>query len=235
MVLFWSRNQKTSTRALKHVELMCSQWERTHTAEVEAERKPTTSAPSAVHPSREVRRPRTAPLHCVRAGRAETSKGWRPNPLTDRGAAVPGRAPGYRRGRARAQPDRGGIRRDHRDAGPDADAHRAGHLLGALVGALLLQAHQAGAPTFPTEGPQVVQGPGRTPACCGCPTDGRWPSRSNPTITPARSSPIRARPPAWAASCATCSPWARARWRCSIRCAWGRSTIRATATSLPAS
>ena len=45
--------------------------------------------------------------------------------------------------------------------GREADAHRAGHLQRALVGALLLQALQAGAARrFPTEGPQVVQGPG---------------------------------------------------------------------------
>ena len=47
----------------------------------------------------------------------------------------------------------------------------------------------------------------------------RSPSRSNRTITPASSSRSRARPPASAASCATSSPWARARSPCWIRCA----------------
>ena len=35
----------------------------------------------------------------------------------------------------------------------------------------------------------------------------------------ASSSPTRVRRPASAASCATCSPWVRGRWRCSTRCA----------------
>jgi phosphoribosylformylglycinamidine synthase len=35
--------------------------------------------------------------------------------------------------------------------------------------------------TFPTEGPQVVQGPGKTPACSACPTAGPSRSRSNRT------------------------------------------------------
>jgi hypothetical protein len=42
-------------------------------------------------------------------------------------------------------------------------------------------------------------------------TAGPSPSRSRATTTPAPSSPSRARPPAWAASSATSSPWAPAR------------------------
>jgi hypothetical protein len=68
--------------------------------------------------------------------------------------------------------------------------------------------------TFPVSGPQVVQGPGENAGVLRLPMDGRSPSRSNPTTIPARWSPTRAPPPGWAESCATCSPWAPARWPC---------------------
>ena len=77
-----------------------------------------------------------------------------------------------------------------------------------------LQALQAGpARRFPPPGRRWSRGRARTPACSGCPTAGRSPSRSSPTTIPPRSSPTRARRPASAAFCATCSPWARARSR----------------------
>ena len=47
------------------------------------------------------------------------------------------------------------------------------------------------------------------------PSSSRW----RATTTPPTSSPTRAPPPASAASCATCSPWARARSPTSMRCA----------------
>ena len=53
----------------------------------------------------------------------------------------------------------------------------------------------------------------RTPAWSTSATGWRWPSRWRATTTRATSSPTRARRPAWAASCATSSPWARGRSR----------------------
>ena len=60
-------------------------------------------------------------------------------------------------------------------------------------------------------------------------------SRSRATTTPPSSSRRRARRPAWAASCATSSRWARARSRRSTRSASARSTIRSTAPAATAS
>ena len=154
-----------------------------------------------------------------------------------RGVRLPGRAPRDARGGARAQPQPVRVRQDPRPAGPRADAHRARRLLGALVGALLLQALASRSSRRSRRpGPQVRAGPGRerrrAPAAR---TAGRWPSRSSRTTTRRRWSPTRAPRPAWAASCATSSPWARGRSRCSTACASARSTRRATATSSPAS
>ena len=84
--------------------------------------------------------------------------------------------------------------------------------------------------TLPTEGPARAAGArARTPARSTSAT--AWPrsSRSSRTTTRRSSSRIRARRPAWAASSATSSPWARGRSRCSTRCASVRSTIRARA------
>ena len=71
----------------------------------------------------------------------------------------------------------------------------------------------------------------RTPASSRSATG--WPSRSRSsrTTTRRRSSRTRAPRRASAASCATCSRWARGRSRCSTRCASARSTHRACATS----
>ncbi len=64
--------------------------------------------------------------------------------------------------------------------------------------------------TFPTAGPQVLQGPGRERRRrAHRPRAGPSPSRSSRTTTRRPWSPTRARRPAWAASCATSSPWAR--------------------------
>ena len=60
-------------------------------------------------------------------------------------------------------------------------------------------------------------------------------SRWRATTTRATSSPIRARRPASAASCATSSPWARARSPASIALASARRSIRGPAISCPAS
>jgi hypothetical protein len=68
--------------------------------------------------------------------------------------------------------------------------------------------------TFPTRSPRVLVGAGEENAGIIDIGDG-WPSlsRSSRTIIPARSNRSRARPPAWAASCATSSRWARGRSR----------------------
>ena len=96
----------------------------------------------------------------------------------------------------------------------------------ALVGALLVQALEAGAQArFRPRRRRWSRVPARTPACCACRTDGRWRSRSSRTTTRPPSSRTRARPPASAGSCATCSRWARARSRCSTPCGSGRSIV----------
>ena len=61
-----------------------------------------------------------------------------------RSVRLSGRTPGHPRGGAGAQPQRARVRAHRGAAGPHADAHRARRLLRALVGALLLQALQAG-------------------------------------------------------------------------------------------
>ena len=68
----------------------------------------------------------------------------------------------------------------------------------------------------------MVQGPGENAGVLRLPRRaGPWRSRSSRTTTRRRSSPTRARPPASAASCATCSPWARGPSRCSTRLRFG--------------
>ena len=76
-----------------------------------------------------------------------------------------------------------------------------------------------GASTAPTSAPGSTsrssrrrgrgscRGPARTPAWWTSATGSRCPSRWRATTTPRSSSPTRARRPAWAASCATSSPW----------------------------
>ena len=59
---------------------------------------------------------------------------------------------------------------------------------------------------FPTSGEKVIQGPGENAGVVDI-GDGQA------STTPPSSSRIRARRPAWAASCATSSPWGRGRWR----------------------
>src|SRR2546430_1671725 len=73
----------------------------------------------------------------------------------------------------------------------------------------------------------------RPPACCGFPTAGPSPSRSNRTTTRRPSSRTREPPRGWVGFCATCSRWAPGRWRCSTACASGPWRRRATATSSP--
>ena len=73
--------------------------------------------------------------------------------------------------------------------------------------------------TLPTRGQHVVMGPGENAGAVDVGAGWCARSRSSRTTTRARSSPSRARPPAWAGSCATSSRSARARSRCSTRCA----------------
>ena len=141
------------------------------------------------------------------------------------GMRLSGRAPRHARGGARAQPQPVRVRADPRPARPRADAHRTRGLLRALVGALLLQALQADPQDVPDHGPAGPAGPGRERRRDrGSATAGPSPSRSSRTTTRRPSSRTRAPPPAWAASCATSSRWARGRSRCSTPCASARST-----------
>ena len=107
-----------------------------------------------------------------------------------------------------------------RHSGPRAHLHRAGRVQRAVVGALRLQELQAAAAPAAHQRALGAAGSGRK---CRRDRPRRWlgasHSRSSRTITHRRSSPIRAQPRAWAAFCATCSPWARDRSRCSTRCA----------------
>jgi len=66
---------------------------------------------------------------------------------------------------------------------------------------------------LPTRSKLVLQGPGENAGIIEI--GGGWAiaSRSSRTTTPASSSRSRARPPAWAAFCATSSPWERVPWR----------------------
>ncbi len=68
--------------------------------------------------------------------------------------------------------------------------------------------------TLPTKAPWVIQGPGENAGVIDI-GDGDSPrsSRWRATTTPPTSSPTRARRRAWAASCATSSPWAPGRSR----------------------
>ena len=67
--------------------------------------------------------------------------------------------------------------------------------------------------TLPTTGPRVIQGPGENAGVVDI-GDGqaivfKMESHNHPSFI----EPSRARALAWAASCATSSPWAPARWR----------------------
>ena len=127
-------------------------------------------------------------------------------------AAEPAITPAYRR---RAWADRRGISAHPGDPGPRAQPDRARHLLGDVERALLLQilAQMAAEPA--DQGAGGDPGPGRE--CRGR----RYRRRRRrhlqdrePQPSLASSSPIRARRPASAASCATSSPWARGRSPC---------------------
>ena len=103
--------------------------------------------------------------------------------------------------------------------GREPSLHRARHLFGDVERALLVQVLQGASAHAADQGPACDPGPGREcrrhrhrrRARLAC-------SRWRATTTRATSSPIRARPPASAASCATCSPWARGRSPASMRC-----------------
>jgi phosphoribosylformylglycinamidine (FGAM) synthase-like enzyme len=97
---------------------------------------------------------------------------------------------------------------------PRADLYRARHLLGHVERALLVQDLQEMAAHAADQGPRVIQGPGENAGVVDI-GDGdcvvfKMESHNHPSPT---SSPTRARRPASAASCATSSPWARARSR----------------------
>ena len=95
----------------------------------------------------------------------------------------------------------------------------------AVERALLVQALAAAAAHAADQGAVRAAGAGRERRRHRRSATG-WPSRSRSSRTTTRrpSSRTRARRPASAASCATSSRWARARSRCSTRCASARST-----------
>ena len=68
--------------------------------------------------------------------------------------------------------------------------------------------------TLPNEAPWVICGPGENAGVVDIGGGKAAVFKIESHNTPPSSSPIRARRPGWAASCATCSPWARARSRC---------------------
>jgi phosphoribosylformylglycinamidine synthase len=65
---------------------------------------------------------------------------------------------------------------------------------------------------LPTTAPWVICGPGENAGVIDIGDGQAAIFKMESHNHPATSNPIRARQPAWAASCATCSPWARARW-----------------------
>ena len=110
--------------------------------------------------------------------------------------------------RARAEARRIRAAPGHHRAG--ADVHRTRHLLGDVERALFLQVVEEMAADAAHH---RAAGDLRAGRECGRRgyrrRAGAWSSRWRATTTPPTSSPIRARRPAWAASCATSSPWAR--------------------------
>ncbi len=106
---------------------------------------------------------------------------------------------------------------------------------------------------LPTRGPRVLQGPGENAGAVdiggGLAAVFKIESHNHPSfvepfqgaatgvggilrdVFTRSSSPSRARRRAWAASCATCSPWAPVRSRASTRSASGASSTRARPTS----
>jgi phosphoribosylformylglycinamidine (FGAM) synthase-like enzyme len=65
---------------------------------------------------------------------------------------------------------------------------------------------------LPTKSDLVVQGPGENAGIIDVGDGWACAFKIESTTTPAILSPSRARPPAWAAFCATFLPWARGRW-----------------------
>ena len=118
----------------------------------------------------------------------------------------------HARDRRRARPQARRVPAAAEDPRPRALADRARHLLGDVERALLLQIEPRLAQDAAHQGPAGDPGP-RRERRRGRPRRRRLPSSSRwrATTTPPTSSPTRAPPPASAASCATCSPWARAR------------------------
>jgi phosphoribosylformylglycinamidine synthase I len=89
--------------------------------------------------------------------------------------------------------------------------------------------------TLPTQAPWVLQGPGENAGVISIGDGLAVAFKIESHNHPSRSSPIRARRRASAASCAMSSRWARAPSRCSTRCASARSRRRACGISWPAS
>ena len=133
-------------------------------------------------------------------------------------------------------PDRRRVRGDRQAAGARAEPRRAGHVLGDVERALLVQVEQGAPAHAPHRG---TAGAGRdrarTPASWTSGTASRACSRWSRTRTRRPSSRTRAPRPASAGSCATCCRWARGRRRCSTRCGSGRWTTRGTGSCSAAS
>ena len=65
---------------------------------------------------------------------------------------------------------------------------------------------------LPTEGPRVLVGPGENAGVIDAGDGIAVAIRIESHNHPSAIEPTRARPPGWAASCATSSPWARGPW-----------------------
>ena len=184
-------------------------------------------------------RPDAAPRARGRGGARQLRRRWRcSRPPSARSARDHGSRSDEPRGRARrrpragprARPLGGGVRAAAGIPRAHADADRARHHLGAVVGALLLQVLEGLPQGVPDLGPARAAGPGRERRRRRHRRTAGWrSSRWRATTTRATSSPTRAPRPAWAASCATSSPWARGRSPASTRCASASSTRRACA------
>ena len=106
------------------------------------------------------------------------------------------------------RPDRRRGRLHRADPGAPAQPSRAGPVRRHVERALLVQVVAAATcGACPPRPRRCWSARARTPGSSTPATASPWPSASRATTTPRPSSPTRGRPPVWAASSATSSPW----------------------------
>ena len=88
--------------------------------------------------------------------------------------------------------------------------------------------------TLPTDGPQVIQGPGENAGVVDIGDGDAVVFKMESHNHPSYIEPYQGAATALAGSCATCSPWARAPWRTSMPCASARRSTPKPGISFPA-